>query len=161
MDGVHTHPHPHLHTAGGRMRGPAHALLSGRAWAGSSRCIWRGFLAGRTRSPGLWQTACPGWCQHWSSSTSGSAHTWRGSYKIRTRTQTYKKPGQIPGQFCYQPSDGLPLKLKGLIDGNDPKLSFGSVAGARFQRPLEGFLVFPVKEGQITNSKVISLVSAG
>lgn len=44
---------PRTHTAGGRCGGPAHALLSGRAWAGSSRCIWRGFLAGCTRNPGL------------------------------------------------------------------------------------------------------------
>ena len=49
-----THTHTLTHTAGGRCGGPAHAPLSGPAWAGSSRCIWRGFLAGRTRSPGLW-----------------------------------------------------------------------------------------------------------
>ena len=51
---VYTHTHTLTHTAGGRCGGPARAPPSGRAWAGSSRCIWRGFLAGRTRSPGLW-----------------------------------------------------------------------------------------------------------
>lgn len=45
--------HTLTHTAGGRCGGPAHVLPSGQAWAGSSRCIWHGFLAGRTRNPGL------------------------------------------------------------------------------------------------------------
>lgn len=45
--------HTLTHTAGGRCGGPAHVLPSGQAWAGSSRCIWHGFLAGRTHNPGL------------------------------------------------------------------------------------------------------------
>lgn len=45
--------HTLTHTAGGRCGGPAHVLPSGRAWAGSSKCRWHGFLAGHTRNPGL------------------------------------------------------------------------------------------------------------
>ena len=45
--------HTLTHTAGGRCGGPARARPFGRAWAGSSRYIWRGFPAGCTRNPGL------------------------------------------------------------------------------------------------------------
>lgn len=45
--------HALTHTAGVQCGGPARAPPSGQAWAGSSRCIWHGFLAGRTHSPGL------------------------------------------------------------------------------------------------------------
>lgn len=116
---VYIHTHTLTHTAGGRCGGPARALLSGRAWAGSSRCIWRGFLAGRTRSPGLWDrqpaqagAASTGAAARAAQPTPGGAAT-----RYAREHRPTRKPGQIPGQFCYQPSDGLPLKLKGLIDG--------------------------------------------
>jgi hypothetical protein len=39
------------HTAEGRHEGPAHARLSGQAWAGNSKCIWHGFLGEGIRNP--------------------------------------------------------------------------------------------------------------
>lgn len=87
---------------------------------------------------------------------------WRGSYKIRTEHRpTKRKPGQIPGQFCYQPSDGLPLKLKGLIDGKVTEAIFWFSSWSKISKAMKVFLVFPVRKDRSQNSKVISLVSAG
>lgn len=85
---VYTHTHTLTHTAGGQCGGPARAPPSGRAWAGSSRCIWRGFLAGRTRSPGLWdRQAAQAGAASAVAAARGFSHTWRGSYRMHERTQ--------------------------------------------------------------------------
>lgn len=87
-----SHTHTVTHTVGGQCGGPAHALPSGRAWAGSSRYIWRGFLAGRTCNPELKNR------QDVQANNVGTpaegvdqTHTQKAARKHACRGQTYEK----------------------------------------------------------------------
>lgn len=95
MVAIHTHT---LTTLLGRRGGPGPRRSPGRAWGlGGQQVHMRGLLAGRTRSPGLWdrQPAQAGAASTGAAARALSPHL-EGQLQIRTRTQTYKKTWTDP-----------------------------------------------------------------
>ena len=93
--------HALTHTAGVRCGGSAHVPPSGQAWAGSSRCIWHGFLAGCTHSPGLPTDRTKGHCVLGHRQKEQMKTNLGDGYKLHTKThrQTSMNTQENSGPF--------------------------------------------------------------